>query len=111
MGSLRPPPPPQVSFPIDPSLDRDNWAELSRLDFEAPDRDAFPCLDLAYRAGRAGGLAPAALNAAICFATLLWSSPPPPIPIPPIPPPPPPPNPPNPFPVPSFPAMSIFGIS
>ena len=37
---------------------------LSRLDFEAPDRDAFPCLDLAYRAGRAGRLAPATLNAA-----------------------------------------------
>ena len=37
---------------------------LSRLDFEPPDRAAFPCLDLAYRAGRAGGLAPASLSAA-----------------------------------------------
>ena len=35
-----------------------------RLDFEAPDRDAFPCLDLAYAALRAGGTAPAVLNAA-----------------------------------------------
>ena len=41
-----------------------DWANLSRLDFEPPDRDAFPCLDLAYAAGRAGGLAPAWLNAA-----------------------------------------------
>jgi 1-deoxy-D-xylulose-5-phosphate reductoisomerase len=41
-----------------------DWSSLSRLDFEPPDREAFPCLDLAYRAGRAGGLAPATLNAA-----------------------------------------------
>ena len=41
-----------------------DWRELSRLDFEPPDRDAFPCLDLAYRAGRAGGITPATLNAA-----------------------------------------------
>ena len=41
-----------------------DWAELSRLDFERPDLEAFPCLGLAYQAGRAGGLAPAWLNAA-----------------------------------------------
>lgn len=35
-----------------------------RLDFEAPDLDAFPCLGLAYDALRAGGTAPAVLNAA-----------------------------------------------
>ncbi len=35
-----------------------------RLDFEAPDLDAFACLRLAYEAGRAGGTAPAWLNAA-----------------------------------------------
>ncbi len=35
-----------------------------RLDFEAPDLDAFPCLGLAYHALRAGGTAPAVLNAA-----------------------------------------------
>ena len=34
------------------------------LDFEPPDLDAFPCLGLAYEAGRAGGTAPAWLNAA-----------------------------------------------
>ncbi|MBO0731553.1 MAG: 1-deoxy-D-xylulose-5-phosphate reductoisomerase [Acidimicrobiaceae bacterium] len=41
-----------------------DWASLGRLDFEAPDRAAFPCLELAYRAGRAGGTAPACLNGA-----------------------------------------------
>jgi 1-deoxy-D-xylulose-5-phosphate reductoisomerase len=35
-----------------------------RLDFEAPDHAAFPCLRLAYRALEAGGTAPAMLNAA-----------------------------------------------
>ncbi|HEY7949192.1 MAG TPA: 1-deoxy-D-xylulose-5-phosphate reductoisomerase [Acidimicrobiales bacterium] len=40
-----------------------DWASLSRLDFEQPDRDLFVCLDLAEQAGRAGGLAPAWLNA------------------------------------------------
>jgi 1-deoxy-D-xylulose-5-phosphate reductoisomerase len=35
-----------------------------RLEFEAPDLDAFPCLRLAYDALRAGGHAPAILNAA-----------------------------------------------
>jgi 1-deoxy-D-xylulose-5-phosphate reductoisomerase len=41
-----------------------DWATLNRLDFEQPDRDVFVCLDLAEQAGRAGGLAPAWLNAA-----------------------------------------------
>jgi 1-deoxy-D-xylulose-5-phosphate reductoisomerase len=41
-----------------------DWAELSILEFEPPDRTTFPCLDLAYRAGRNGDLAPAWLNAA-----------------------------------------------
>ncbi|MDK1010780.1 MAG: 1-deoxy-D-xylulose-5-phosphate reductoisomerase [Actinomycetota bacterium] len=34
------------------------------LTFEAPDRAAFPCLDLGYEAGRIGGTATAVLNAA-----------------------------------------------
>jgi 1-deoxy-D-xylulose-5-phosphate reductoisomerase len=34
------------------------------LDFEAPDREAFPALDLAYEAARRGGAAPAWLSAA-----------------------------------------------
>jgi 1-deoxy-D-xylulose-5-phosphate reductoisomerase len=35
-----------------------------QLDFEAPDRLAFPALDLAYEAARLGGAAPAWLSAA-----------------------------------------------
>lgn len=34
------------------------------LTFEAPDRAAFPALDIAYEAGRAGGSSPAVMNAA-----------------------------------------------
>jgi 1-deoxy-D-xylulose-5-phosphate reductoisomerase len=41
-----------------------DWMSLSRLDFEPPDRVSFPCLDLAFEAGRIGGTAPAWLNAA-----------------------------------------------
>ncbi len=41
-----------------------DWAELSQLDFEPPDRVSFPCLELAYAAGRAGETAPAWLSAA-----------------------------------------------
>ena len=36
----------------------------SRLDFEAPDFDRFPCLRLGFEAAEAGGTAPAVLNAA-----------------------------------------------
>ncbi len=43
---------------------RIDWAACGPLEFEPPDHDAFPCLGLAYAAGRAGGLAPAVLNAA-----------------------------------------------
>jgi 1-deoxy-D-xylulose-5-phosphate reductoisomerase len=38
--------------------------KVAHLDFEAPDSRRFPCLDLAYQALRAGGSAPAVLNAA-----------------------------------------------
>ena len=41
-----------------------DWTQLSRLDFETPDRSTFQCLDLAYQAGRVGGTAPAWLSAA-----------------------------------------------
>jgi 1-deoxy-D-xylulose-5-phosphate reductoisomerase len=41
-----------------------DWTQLSRLDFEVPDRATFRCLDLAYQAGRVGGTAPAFLSAA-----------------------------------------------
>ncbi|MBX3276612.1 MAG: 1-deoxy-D-xylulose-5-phosphate reductoisomerase [Acidobacteria bacterium] len=39
-------------------------AQLGKLEFHAPDTERFPCLDLAYRALRAGGTMPAVLNAA-----------------------------------------------
>ncbi len=44
-----------------PALD---LTRLSALHFDAPDTERFPCLALAYRALRAGGTMPAALNAA-----------------------------------------------
>jgi 1-deoxy-D-xylulose-5-phosphate reductoisomerase len=43
---------------------RIDWSSCDRLDFQAPDHDAFPCLGLAYEAGRQGETAPAVLNAA-----------------------------------------------
>jgi 1-deoxy-D-xylulose-5-phosphate reductoisomerase len=39
-------------------------AKAGRLDFSLPDMKKFPCLALAYEAGRLGGTAPAAMNAA-----------------------------------------------
>jgi len=44
-----------------PSLD---LTSISKLHFEAPDLDRFPCISLAYRALKAGGTLPAAMNAA-----------------------------------------------
>jgi 1-deoxy-D-xylulose-5-phosphate reductoisomerase len=41
-----------------------DWSTLGRLDFEVPDPATFPCLALAYEAGRQGGTAPACLNGA-----------------------------------------------
>lgn len=46
------------------NLERLDLAELGRLDFEAPKRELFPCLDYAYQAGKIGGTMPAVLNAA-----------------------------------------------
>jgi len=43
---------------------RIDWSSLGSLEFAAPDRATFRCLDLAYEAGRAGGTAPAVLSAA-----------------------------------------------
>lgn len=38
--------------------------DVGRLDFQEPDLDRFPCLNLAYRAAQEGGTCPAILNAA-----------------------------------------------
>jgi 1-deoxy-D-xylulose-5-phosphate reductoisomerase len=52
--------PDRADLPI-PNLD---LVQLGRLEFEAPDLEAFPCLRLAREAAVAGGTAPCALNAA-----------------------------------------------
>ncbi len=49
---------------IEAPLRRLRLAEVGSLDFEEPDKEAFPCLELAYLALEAGGDAPARLNAA-----------------------------------------------
>jgi 1-deoxy-D-xylulose-5-phosphate reductoisomerase len=41
-----------------------DWSRATSLTFEPPDRTVFRCIDLAYRAGRSGGSAPAWLSAA-----------------------------------------------
>jgi 1-deoxy-D-xylulose-5-phosphate reductoisomerase len=38
--------------------------EVGQLNFRAPDRAKYPCMELAYAAGRAGGTMPAVMNAA-----------------------------------------------
>ncbi|MGB9802517.1 1-deoxy-D-xylulose-5-phosphate reductoisomerase [Desulfofundulus sp.] len=45
-------------------LPRLNWFAAGELTFEPPDTNRFPCLALAYAAGRTGGTMPAVLNAA-----------------------------------------------
>src|SRR3954451_2898275 len=52
--------PERAALPI-PALD---LIALGKLEFEAPDTEAFPCLRLAREAAVAGGTAPCALNAA-----------------------------------------------
>jgi 1-deoxy-D-xylulose-5-phosphate reductoisomerase len=48
----------------DGPLERLDLTRLSSLEFAPPDRERFPCLDLAYRAITHGGSWPIALNAA-----------------------------------------------
>ncbi|RME33353.1 MAG: 1-deoxy-D-xylulose-5-phosphate reductoisomerase, partial [Deltaproteobacteria bacterium] len=52
--------PERLELPLEP-LD---LCRLGQLTFEQPDPQRFPCLELAYRALRSGGTAPAVLNAA-----------------------------------------------
>ncbi len=49
---------------IDTAFGAMDWERAFSLSFEPPEREVFACLDLAYRAGRAGGSAPAWLSAA-----------------------------------------------
>ena len=65
---------PDMCLPIQYALNYPDRADLSfgeldfyrlgELTFREPDRDRFPALDLAYRAGAAGGTMPAVLSAA-----------------------------------------------
>ena len=41
-----------------------DFIKALRLDFEAPDLEKFPCLKLAFEAGKQGGTLPAVMNAA-----------------------------------------------
>ena len=55
-----------LSWPerVDTPWRRLDLAEVGQLTFRRPDRGRYPCMDLAYAAGRAGGTMPAVLNAA-----------------------------------------------
>ncbi|MGD9951355.1 MAG: 1-deoxy-D-xylulose-5-phosphate reductoisomerase [Burkholderiales bacterium] len=55
-----------LGFPdrIESGARRLDLGALGQLSFEPPDHGRFPCLELAYQALRAGGTAPATLNAA-----------------------------------------------
>ncbi len=56
-----------LSYPerlANPQLPRLDWALVKSLDFELPDYDRFPCLQLAIEAGKQGGTYPAVLCAA-----------------------------------------------
>ncbi len=64
-----------LSYPerLSNKIDIPDFAELARLEFERVDNENFPCLDLAYEAGRSGGVAPAVFNAANEAAVDLFS--------------------------------------
>ncbi|MBA7628034.1 1-deoxy-D-xylulose 5-phosphate reductoisomerase [subsurface metagenome] len=56
-----------LSYPerlANPQLPRLDWSLVKNLDFELPDYDRFPCLQLAIEAGKQGGTYPAVLCAA-----------------------------------------------
>ena len=55
-----------LSWPerLAPPWRRLNLTEVGSLTFRAPDPARYPCMELAYAAGRAGGTMPAAMNAA-----------------------------------------------
>lgn len=55
-----------LSYPdrLPTGLEPLDLARVASLHFEPVDRDLFPCLDLAYQAGRTGGTLPAVMNAA-----------------------------------------------
>ncbi len=53
-----------IEYPSRPNVPLEPLPLVGRWELSAPDHKRFPCLELAYRAGALGGVAPAALNAA-----------------------------------------------
>ncbi|MBE9009518.1 1-deoxy-D-xylulose-5-phosphate reductoisomerase, partial [Pseudanabaenaceae cyanobacterium LEGE 13415] len=55
-----------LSYPdrVPTSWERLDLVKLGTLTFREPDHEKYPCMELAYAAGRAGGCMPAVLNAA-----------------------------------------------
>ncbi len=55
-----------MSWPnrIETSWERLNLPKLQQLTFKEPDKTKYPCMELAYEAGKTGGTMPAVLNAA-----------------------------------------------
>ena len=49
-----------------------DFYEISKLTFEKPDKETFRCLELAYIAGKRGGIMPAIVNAANEVAVALF---------------------------------------
>ncbi|MBW7996739.1 MAG: 1-deoxy-D-xylulose-5-phosphate reductoisomerase [Candidatus Glassbacteria bacterium] len=64
-----------LSYPerLSNEIDIPDFADLASLEFERVDNENFPCLELAYQAGRTGGVAPAVFNAANEVAVDLFS--------------------------------------
>ncbi|MCX7911495.1 MAG: 1-deoxy-D-xylulose-5-phosphate reductoisomerase, partial [Dehalococcoidales bacterium] len=54
------------------NLPRLDWVSLKSLTFDLPDTERFPCLELAVRAGKAGGTMPSVLAAADDVAVELF---------------------------------------
>lgn len=55
-----------LSFPQrwDSPVERIDFNELKKIDFDKPDCKTFKCLHLAFEAGKAGGIMPCVMNAA-----------------------------------------------
>lgn len=49
---------------LETKLESLDFTKMNQLNFQVPDTETFPCLDLAYQALRAGGTMPTVLNAA-----------------------------------------------
>lgn len=55
-----------LSYPDrwDTPVERMDFSELAKIDFDKPDCETFKCLRLAFQAGKAGGIMPCVMNAA-----------------------------------------------